>query len=199
MDLEILEIASNTENHKVLKKHTHHSRNKNPLCGDEMEISLMVKDNIVQDMGYQCKSCVYCQASVSLLSKWVIQVPIERISDFVSNAEFFFDENFYQSKKINIKDLKDFKKIKVNFNTNYNPARLYFNGYSKDNKPKSIGWAESELYFASSNVLNLQYVKLISEYNNNEDMMRIVSSIQRYLQYKKYQITLIIKIMYGIC
>ena len=54
MDLEILEIASNTENHKVLKKHTHQSRNKNPLCGDEMEISLMVKDNIVQDMGYQC-------------------------------------------------------------------------------------------------------------------------------------------------
>ena len=44
MDLEILEIASNTENHKVLKKHTHQSRNKNPLCGDEMEISLIVKD-----------------------------------------------------------------------------------------------------------------------------------------------------------
>jgi len=78
MNLEILEIASNTENHKVLKKHTHQSRNKNPLCGDEMEISLIVKDNIVQDMGYQCRSCVYCQASVSLLSRWVMQVPIEQ-------------------------------------------------------------------------------------------------------------------------
>ena len=111
MDLKILEIASNTENHKVLKKHTHQSRNKNPLCGDEMEISLMVKDNIVQDMGYQCKSCVYCQASVSLLSRWVIQAPIEKISDFISKAELFFDENFDQLKKINIRDLKDFKKI----------------------------------------------------------------------------------------
>ncbi|MDB0045171.1 iron-sulfur cluster assembly scaffold protein [Candidatus Pelagibacter sp.] len=111
MDLEILKIASNTENHKMLKKHTHQSRNKNPLCGDEMEISLMVKDNIVQDMGYQCRSCVYCQASVSLLSRWVMQVPIEKISDFVSKAELFFDENFDQLKKVNIKDLKDFKKI----------------------------------------------------------------------------------------
>ena len=111
MDLEILEIASNTKNHKVVKNHTHQSKNKNPLCGDEMEISLMVKDNIVQDMGYQCKSCVYCQASVSLLSKWVIQAPIGKISDFVSKAEFFFDKNFDQLKKINIKDLKDFKKI----------------------------------------------------------------------------------------
>ena len=111
MDLKILEIASNTENHKVVKNHTHQSKNKNPLCGDEMEISLIVKDNIVQDMGYQCRSCVYCQASVSLLSRWVIQAPIEKISDFVSNAGFFFDENFDQLKKINIKGLKDFKKI----------------------------------------------------------------------------------------
>ena len=111
MDLKILEIASNTENHKVIKNYTHQSKNKNPLCGDEMEISLIVKDNIIQDMGYQCRSCVYCQASVSLLSRSVIQAPIEKISDFVSKAEFFFDENFDQLKKINIKDLKDFKKI----------------------------------------------------------------------------------------
>ncbi len=111
MDLKILEIASNTDNHKVIKNYTHQSKNKNPLCGDEMEISLVVKDNIVQDMGYQCKSCVYCQASVSLLSRWVIQAPIEKISDFISKAEFFFNENFDQLKKTNIKDHKDFKKI----------------------------------------------------------------------------------------
>ena len=111
MDLEILEIASNTENNKIIKNYTHQSKNKNPLCGDEMEISLIVKDNIVQDMGYQCRSCVYCQASVSLLSRWVMQVPIEKISDFVLNAELFFDKNFDQLKKVNIKDFKDFKKI----------------------------------------------------------------------------------------
>ena len=69
MDLRILEIASNTENNKILEKHTHKSKNKNPICGDEMEISLLVKDDKVLDMGYQCKSCVYCQASVSLLSR----------------------------------------------------------------------------------------------------------------------------------
>ena len=111
MDLRILEIASHTENNKVLENYTHKSKNKNPICGDEMEISLIVKDEIIKDMGYECKSCVYCQASVSLLSRWVIQVQIEKISDFVSKAEFFFNENFDYSKKINIKDLKDFKKI----------------------------------------------------------------------------------------
>ncbi len=69
MDLEILKIASNTDNHKVLKNYTHNSKLKNPICGDEMQIAIKIdKDNIL-DFGYQCKSCVYCQASVSLLSR----------------------------------------------------------------------------------------------------------------------------------
>ena len=111
MNLKILEIASHTENNKIIKNYTHQSKNKNPLCGDEMEISLIVKDNIVEDIGYQCKSCIYCQASVSLLSRSVMQAPIEKIADFLSQANFFFDANFDQLKKDNIKDLKDFKKI----------------------------------------------------------------------------------------
>ena len=111
MDLKILEIASHTENNKVIKNYTHQSRNKNPLCGDEMEISLIVKDNIIEDIGYQCKSCIYCQASVSLLSRSVIQAPIEKITNFLSQVSFFFDENFDNSEKININNLKDFKKI----------------------------------------------------------------------------------------
>ena len=54
MNLEILKIASNTDNHKVLSNHTHHSKLKNPICGDEMQISVkVVKDNII-DFGYQC-------------------------------------------------------------------------------------------------------------------------------------------------
>ena len=111
MDLKILEIASHTENNKVIKNYTHQSKNKNPLCGDEMEISLIVKDNIIEDIGYQCKSCIYCQASVSLLSRSAMQAPVEKITIFLSQASFFFDENFDQLKKINIKELKDFKKI----------------------------------------------------------------------------------------
>ena len=111
MDLEILKIASNTKNHKIIKDHTHKSKNKNPLCGDEMEISVIVKNNKIIDFGYQCKSCIYCQASVSLLSRKVIQLPLEKILNLLSNADFLFDENFDQSKKKNINELKDFKKI----------------------------------------------------------------------------------------
>ena len=51
MDLRILEIASHTENNKIIENFTHKSKNKNPLCGDEMEISLIVKEDVVKDMG----------------------------------------------------------------------------------------------------------------------------------------------------
>ena len=91
MDLRILEIASNTENSKILNKHTHKSKNKNPMCGDVMEISLSVKNNKVVDMGYQCKSCVYCQASVSLLSQNIKNKNLEEIKDLINTCENIFE------------------------------------------------------------------------------------------------------------
>ena len=97
MDLRILEIASHTENNKVLKNYTHKSKHKNPLCGDEMEISLIikndiVKDEVVKDMAYQCKSCVYCQASVSLLSRKIKEKRIDEIKGFIVIGEQLFDD-----------------------------------------------------------------------------------------------------------
>jgi len=107
MDLRILEIASNTENHKVVKNHTHQSKNKNLLCGDEMEIRLIVKDNKIEDMGYQCRSCVYCQASVSLLSQKIKDTKLSEIKSFIILTEDLFKDT---EVKIETK-WKDFKKI----------------------------------------------------------------------------------------
>ena len=107
MDLRIIEIASNTENNKILTKHTHKSKNKNPICGDEMEISLIVKNNKVIDVGYQCKSCIYCQASVSLLSKNIKSKNIEEINDFLMICEKIFENT-----KIRLeKKWKDFNEL----------------------------------------------------------------------------------------
>ena len=92
MDLRILEIASHTENNKILKNYTHKSKHKNPLCGDEMEISLIVDNDVVKDMGYQCKSCIYCQASVSLLSRKIKDRKINDLRVFISNGEKLFDD-----------------------------------------------------------------------------------------------------------
>ena len=114
MDLRILEIASHTDNNKIIEDFTHKSKNKNPLCGDEMEIRLIIKDDVIKDMGYQCKSCVYCQASVSLLSRKIKSINIEEIKTFITHSEKLFNDE-----KVNIdNNWKDFKKIFIKKNLN---------------------------------------------------------------------------------
>tara|TARA_B100000965_G_scaffold247276_1_gene207675 strand:- start:792 stop:1190 length:399 start_codon:yes stop_codon:yes gene_type:complete len=107
MDLRILEIASNTENNKVINNFTHQSKNKNPICGDEMEISLVVKNDTVIDMGYQCKSCVYCQASVSLLSQKIKNKKLKEIKSFLTSCEDIFEN----TKIVLEKNWKDFLEL----------------------------------------------------------------------------------------
>ena len=107
MDLRILEIAAHTENNKVVENYTHKSKHKNPLCGDEMEISLIVKEDVVKDMGYQCKSCVYCQASVSLLSRKIKEKKVDDIKKFIKVGEQLFEDA-----KVSLeKQWNDFKEI----------------------------------------------------------------------------------------
>ena len=107
MDLRILEIAAHTENNKVVENYTHKSKHKNPICGDEMEISLIVEDEVVKDMGYQCKSCVYCQASVSLLSRKIKEKKVDDIKKFIKVGEQLFED----AKVSMEKHWKDFKEI----------------------------------------------------------------------------------------
>jgi len=107
MDLRILEIASHTENNKVIKNFTHKSKNKNPLCGDEMEISLIIENDVIKDLGYQCSSCIYCQASASLLSRKIKNRKLDDLRDFLSHSEKLFDNI-----KVSInKHWSEFKKI----------------------------------------------------------------------------------------
>jgi len=103
MDLKILQIASNTENNKIIKNLTHNAKFKNPICGDEMEISLNVKDEKILDFGYQCKSCVYCQASVSLLSRNATNKSIINLKSLLNIVEkFSIDEHIVFPKEWNV-------------------------------------------------------------------------------------------------
>ena len=93
MDLEILKIASDTINFKDIKKHTHYSKLKNSLCGDEIKIKLIIKDEKIIDFGYQGNSCIYCQASASLLSKISINSKKNRINELCDAAKLYFENN----------------------------------------------------------------------------------------------------------
>ena len=107
IDKEIIKIASNTENHGVLDKHTHFSKLKNTICGDEMKIYLIIKNDKIENFKYKCESCIYCQASVSLLSRSIKNKSIEKVKKFAEQAKNCFDKN---SKSFD-KEWKEFDKI----------------------------------------------------------------------------------------
>ena len=107
IDKEIIKIASNTENHGVLDNHTHSSKLKNAICGDEMKIYLIVKNDKITNFKYECESCIYCQASVSLLSRRAKNKSIENVKNFAEHAKNCFEKN---TKSFD-KEWKEFDKI----------------------------------------------------------------------------------------
>jgi len=94
MDLEILNIAADTDNNKNIKNHTHYSKLKNPLCGDEIQIKLVIKNDKIIDFGYQGNSCIYCQASASLLSKISLNNKKNILNKLCDDVKSYFDGNF---------------------------------------------------------------------------------------------------------
>ena len=107
IDKEIIKIASNTENNGVLNNHTHFSKLKNSICGDEMKIYLILKDEKITNFKYECESCIYCQASVSLLSRSARNKSIEKVKNFAEQAKNCFEKN---TKSFD-KEWKEFDKI----------------------------------------------------------------------------------------
>ena len=99
MDLEILKIASENNSNKCLKNHTHHSKLKNHLCGDEIKISLIINEDKITDFGYEGKCCIYCQASASLLSQISINKKKSKINELCNDAKSFFEGNIKIMKK----------------------------------------------------------------------------------------------------
>ena len=107
IDKEIIKIASNTENYGRIDNYTHFSKLKNSICGDDMKIYLIVENNKITNFKYECESCIYCQASVSLLSRKAKNKLIEKVKIFAQQANNHFDKSTNSFGK----EWKEFDKI----------------------------------------------------------------------------------------
>lgn len=55
----------------VIVSCTHHAREVNPLCGDEVEFFLKIgEDGRVRDVGFEGHGCAISQAAISMLTDW---------------------------------------------------------------------------------------------------------------------------------
>ena len=110
MDINILKIASDTKNNKHINNCTHSTKFKSSICGDEIEIFLIIKNNMIKDFSYQSQSCIYCNASANLATKNFKKKSKNKIKDFFKLLEQYNDKQNISFPN----EWKDFKKI---FNT----------------------------------------------------------------------------------
>jgi len=62
-----------------LQNYTHHHRELNPLCGDELEVFLHVDHESLRDVGFVGKGCAISQASMSMLADKIKNKSLQEI------------------------------------------------------------------------------------------------------------------------
>ena len=111
---DIIKLASNTSNVGLKNKYSHKISLKNKTCGDKITLELIVDKKKISSMKYEIVSCVYCEASASLLSRKIINININDIKN-----DFEILKNLSKLKKIETpKRLSDFKKLLNSDNLN---------------------------------------------------------------------------------
>ena len=86
---EIINIASNVSNVGLNNNYSHKISLKNKLCGDKITVELIVIKKRILSMKYETESCIYCEASASLLSKKIKRLNIQSIKNDFTNLKKF--------------------------------------------------------------------------------------------------------------
>ena len=109
---EIIKFASNTSNVGLTNKYTFKSTKKNSMCGDVIKVELIQKNSKINSMKYETKSCILCEASASLLSRNIKNLPIKTIKKELNimkkkpfnDLKFIFPKKFKEFKFLINKD-----------------------------------------------------------------------------------------------
>ena len=114
IDASIIKLASNTSNVGLQNKYSHKISLKNNLCGDKIVIEIIANSRNITSMKYETESCIYCEASASLLSQKIKRLKIKNIK-----KEFIKLKEISKQRKIRIpRNYSDFRKLlnRDNFN-----------------------------------------------------------------------------------
>jgi nitrogen fixation NifU-like protein len=121
---EIIKIAADTSNSGINKNSNLIATSKNKFCGDKITIEIEIFKNKIEKMSYETESCVFCQASASLLSKIIKKSNIEKLKNDLNEIDIL-----YKSKKFILKKkYKPFRKLfKKRYKERFHCILLPFN------------------------------------------------------------------------
>ena len=80
----LLEHNSKPRNFRVIDDANQTSEGYNPLCGDQITLSLKVIDGVIEDVGFQGSGCAISRASASMMTQSIKGQSVEQ-------AENIFD------------------------------------------------------------------------------------------------------------
>ncbi len=103
----IIKLASNTQNSGLENKYSHKMSLKNSICGDKITIEILANNKKIISMKYETESCIYCEASASLLSRKIKNFNLKDLKyDFLKLKKVSRQKNIIIPKKYS-----DFKKL----------------------------------------------------------------------------------------
>lgn len=83
----ILDHFQNPRHHGALPQPSVSVDGKNPLCGDEITLQLVVDNGVIKDVAWNGKGCAISQASVSVLAENVIGKTISEARTMIENVK----------------------------------------------------------------------------------------------------------------
>ncbi len=90
----VFKLASNTTNVGLKNKYSHKISLKNTTCGDKITIEIIAVKKKINSMKYETESCLYCEASASLLSQRIKNMNFKDFkNDFVKIKKISIQKN----------------------------------------------------------------------------------------------------------
>ena len=81
----ILKIASDTKHYGLKGDYTHQSKVRNRFCGDIIKIEIKIKKNKLKILRYETQSCIFCQASASILAKKINSFSVDKLKEDIDS------------------------------------------------------------------------------------------------------------------
>ena len=125
---EIIKIASDTSNCGIKENSNLIATSKNKICGDIITVQIEISGDRIERMSYETESCIFCQASASLLAKVIKRSNIENLQNDINEINIS-----YKNKKIVLKrKYKPFRKLfQLKYKQRFNCILLPFNALLK--------------------------------------------------------------------
>lgn len=96
----IIDHSKNPRNYGRLDNFTHTSQGNNPLCGDKIDVSLIVQDNVIKDLKWEGTGCAISQASASLMSTLVKGKSVDEFKEMFTKFRELMTIKGYEAEQL---------------------------------------------------------------------------------------------------